>query len=149
MHGPTCIFWANPTPFSLQNDKRFPLVLAKLLKYGLQLGSCVRSKKDGTILPACAQAAVAKDPHYLATAMKFVKLETEQQYYTNRNAWNAMALEREVEFWEVAIFKHAKQYFPRVRGSDFLYTKWTSDYWCALPRMVLALIIRAFALLSL
>jgi hypothetical protein len=35
-------------------------VLAKLLKYGLQLGSCVRSKKDGTILPACAEAAMAK-----------------------------------------------------------------------------------------
>jgi hypothetical protein len=65
--------------------------------------------------------------------MKFVKVETEQAYYTNRNAWNAMAFEKEVAFWEVAIFKHAKQYFPHVRGSDWLYTKWTSDYWCDLP----------------
>ena len=74
-------------------DSRTTQVLATLLKYGLQLGSCVRSKKDGTILPACAQAAMAEDPHYIATAMKFVKLETEHQYYTNKNAWNAMAFE--------------------------------------------------------
>ena len=79
-----------------------------------------------------------KDPHYLASAMKFVKVETEQAYYTNRNAWNAMAFEKEVAFWEVAIFKHAKQYFPHVRGSDWTYKKWTSDYWYAPPRIVLA-----------
>ena len=39
-----------------------------------------------------------------------------------------LAFEREVAFWETAIYKAAKEYFPHVRGSDWLYTKWTPDY---------------------
>ena len=31
-------------------------------------------------------------------------------------------------FWETAIYKAAKEHFPHVRGSDWLYTKWTPDY---------------------
>jgi hypothetical protein len=92
--------------------------LAQLLKRGLKLGDCVRSKKGGTITPDCAKAVMANDPHYLATAMKFIKIETKKEYYTNRNVWNGLAFEREVEFWEVAFFKAAKQYFPHVRGSN-------------------------------
>lgn len=108
-------------------------MLAKLLKRGFALGSCVRSKKDGTITPDCAKEAMAKDSHYLATAMKFIKLETTKVPLTNRNVWNGLAFERTVEFWEVSIFAAAKKYFPHVRGSNWLYTKWTSDYWCMPP----------------
>lgn len=94
---------------AIQNDSRFPPVLAELLKRGLVVG-------DQT------------DPHYLAKAMAFHKVETKAQPLTNRNVWNALAFEREVEFWETAIFKAAKENFPHVRGSDWLYTKWSSDY---------------------
>ena len=111
---------------AIQNDKRFPAVLAELLKRGLALGDCQRSK-DGTATAACT-AAAQTDPLYLAKAMKFVKTETTKEPLTNRNVWNALAFEREVAFWEVAIFKAAKQYFPHVRGSDWLYNKWSSDY---------------------
>eukprot|EP01052_Picozoa_sp_SAG31_P050211 SAG31_NODE_11357_length_1039_cov_1.351064_1_plen_107_part_00 len=68
------------------------------------------------------------DPHYLANAMKFIKAETTKEPLTNRNVWNALGVEREVEFWEVAIMKHAKKSFPHVRASNWLYQKWTSDY---------------------
>jgi hypothetical protein len=54
--------------------------------------------------------------------------ETTKEALTNRNVWNSLAFEREVAFWEVAIFKAAKESFPNIRGSDWLYTKWSSDY---------------------
>jgi hypothetical protein len=60
--------------------------------------------------------------------MKFVGAETTKVPLTNRNVWNALGFERMVDYWEVAIFKAAKQYFPHVRGSEWAFTKWTSDY---------------------
>jgi hypothetical protein len=94
---------------AIQNDPRFPPVLAELLRRGFVAG-------DQT------------DPHYLAKAMTFEKVETADKPLTNRNVFNALAFEREVAFWEVAIFKAAKQHFPHVRGSNWLYQKWTSEY---------------------
>lgn len=68
---------------AIQNDKRFPVVLAELEKRGLALGGCKRGK-DGMPSPVCNSVA-KDDPEYLAKAMKFLKVETVRESNSGRH----------------------------------------------------------------
>ena len=70
----------------IQNDARFLPVLTELLHRGF-------SVEDRS------------DPQYLAKAMAFTM---DQSQDMNRRIWNGLAVERVVEYWEIAIFKAAK-----------------------------------------
>ena len=98
---------------AIQEDGRFGTVLTELEKHGFNAGDKTRTD-------------------WLRRAMAYTHSTTlpnmAQYRDTNRRVWNAVNLVRAVSYWEVSFFAAAKKYFPRVRGSNLGYTKWTSEY---------------------
>ena len=99
---------------AVQDDPRFPPVLAELQKRGF-----------------VPKGDTKTDPHWLAKTMEGSAGRMETNH--NRDIWNTLGREREVEFWEVALFKAAKAHFPHVRGSNWGYRKWTPSYCIPAP----------------
>ena len=91
---------------AIQNDPRFPQVLAELLRHGFEPGD-------------------KADADWLQKAMHFTH---DQHKDRNRRVWNAVNAVRAVQYWEIAFLGAAKKHFPSVMASDLGFQKWSSEF---------------------
>ena len=91
---------------AIQEDKRFPAVLAELKHHGFDAGDKLQ-------------------PDWLQHALHYTRNQTIDR---NRRVWNAVNAVRAVAYWETTFFKAAKKYYPGVMASDIGFQKWSSEY---------------------